>query len=53
MGNFPDRAAFPRVSAGNGCLRAAMGPSEYGMKVGISLKTDLSESTKLIECFIK
>jgi hypothetical protein len=59
VGRIPTKVIGPvkkkdiLVSAGNGCLRAAMGPSEYGMKVGISLKTDLSESTKLIECFIK
>ena len=59
LGRIPTKVIGPvkkkdiMVSAGNGCLRAATNPIEYGAKVGISLETNSSEDVKLIECFIK
>jgi len=41
------------VSAGNGCLRAATGPLEYALKVGISLENNSDENIKLVLCLIK
>lgn len=41
------------VSAGDGCLRAAVGTHEYPFKVGMSLETNDEDGIRLVECFIK